>query len=211
MQRRNTRHKEVLPRAREHMSLGQHGHRVLLRWRLVPRIPVKLFVQRLSRRRSKCDVALYLVVMDPDRIEASWCGWHLMLHNNAIWVHWHGSWRRLRGSDLVFHQYLERIIGESAAPQARAGFPSAGGSYNTIGVDALRGLQCDRIYIYIYKHLLSKGCAGGSWHGSIECIMTFRMHSLKAIMLLHRPSYVKSCAGGYYRFPLHVSLVTACM
>jgi len=50
---------------------------------------------------------VYLVVVDPDRNEASWCGWHLTLHNNAIWVHWHGSWWRLRGLDLVFHHYLE--------------------------------------------------------------------------------------------------------
>ena len=53
--RRRTLDKEALPRAREHASLGQHGHLVAFRWRLVPRIPVKL-LQRLLRRRSKRDV-----------------------------------------------------------------------------------------------------------------------------------------------------------
>ena len=53
--RRRTLDKEALPRAREHASLGQHGHLVALRWRLVPRIPVKL-LQRDLRRRSKRDV-----------------------------------------------------------------------------------------------------------------------------------------------------------
>jgi hypothetical protein len=43
------------------------------------------------------------------------------------------------------------IIGESTAPQAREAFPSAGGFYNTIGVDVFRGfaLQQD-----IFKHMV---------------------------------------------------------
>ena len=47
----------------------------------------------------------YLVVLDPDRNEASWCLWHLTLHNNVIWTHWHGQWWRLRGPDPAFHPY----------------------------------------------------------------------------------------------------------
>jgi hypothetical protein len=83
------------------MSLGQHEHRVVLRWRLQPLIPDQL-LQRLSRRRSNG------IGVDPDRNDVSWCGWHSTLHNNDIWVHWHGSWWRLRGLDLVFHHYLEK-------------------------------------------------------------------------------------------------------
>ena len=47
----------------------------------------------------------YSVALDPDRNEASWCGWHITLRNSAIWAHWHGSWWRLRGPDPVFHPY----------------------------------------------------------------------------------------------------------
>ena len=55
----------------------------------------------------------YLVVLDPNRNEASWCGWHLTLHNNAIWTHWHGQWWRLRGPDPVFHPYSKEHWWES--------------------------------------------------------------------------------------------------
>jgi hypothetical protein len=130
---------------------------------------------------------VYLVVMDPDRNEASWCGWHLALHNNASWVHWHGSWWRLRSSDLAFHQYFEGSLvkalhhkhGRPFRAQAASTIPLA---WVYLGI----AVQQD-----IYKHMLSKGCAGGNWHASIECTMTFRMHSLKALMFVHRPSYAQ--------------------
>ena len=54
----------------------------------------------------------------------------------------------------------------------------------------------------MYKHMLSKGCAGGNWHASIECTMTFRMHSLKGLTFVHRPSYAQKLRWRLLSLPI---------